>query len=480
MTITNWEPLFHAINDWMHSIERFGKDAETEEVYHLKRKIGKRMLCDVASISDDHPGILHRISVCLRGFNDEIPLRLNPDYELLFADHKFEEDGHISNERQNELIRSTAQQWYADGPIHSVTRFERLIDAYTVAGSKGPRQDHQLFHEIAKLTNHPEEWLAVIMPSKCSADMAPLFFWRLNELRPMGWEALFRSGFEIESLRGNLINIALTMPSMPTDIVHQASAYPDVAAWILQRPWFHHGLISDDTLYHLLNHPDSRVAVAAAIAEWHTAPEGEVRASVTAEWRSAILHSSGNEIGFCEILTGDRSLLLDWILGRLREKAKVPDQEVWHLHHALQLLDQEARIRVIDVLPDEYQYKDLARDMIGNDPILYRHFLAKSHSRDFHLRPLLGKPNTDWIAMATEALAAGYGPDNIALASLSFAFPEGDESSYWEGWQSAFEPLLVHIDERIRQIGRIGLDMATRQRDRVVEEKRLFDVYGAG
>lgn len=478
LSITNWQPLFQVINSWLYSMSKFGKVVETDEVSQLKQEIGKRMLRDLASISRNHPGVQHRISFYIRVFKVEISLHLDHDYDMLFGDHDPDEDWSAFNDRQYNLISGAAQHWSTDGPIISVARYERLFDAYTEMESHGPRRDHLLFYEIAQHTEHPDEWLDVILLSRARAEMAPAFFTRLNELRPPGWELLFRQGLDDVSLRGQLVYIALSASDMPIDIIHQVLAFSDVVAWILPQLCYRRAPLPEEIMHQFLTHPECSVAVEAAIAEWQSEPEGYVRKPLAEVWRNAMLRGNGDETGFCDILCSDTTLFIDWLLGHLQQNATLPYRLSSQLPCALKHLDQEARMRVIDNLPDDRMCYDLVRHVVDSDPVIYRYLLSKPQLDFLHLQPLIGRPTDIWCAMALEALIAGYEPEQIMFMAFSEGSWRGKKSDYWAEWQQQLLPLTNHADEQLAQIGRIGLAAVSQYRESSLEEERQCDVYG--
>jgi hypothetical protein len=125
----------------------------------------------------------------------------------------------------------------------------------------------------------------------------------------------------------------------------------------------------------------------------------------------------------------------------------------------------------------------VAKALIGVDSALYTDVVADESLTVLHLIPLQRKPNDAWVEMALVALGR-YTPQEVAAAcwsaqpgdGLLVAF--GSESSMWQEWLDAFRGLGAHDDERIREIGRIGVKVAQHYYDAAVEEEIRVAVLG--
>ena len=116
---------------------------------------------------------------------------------------------------------------------------------------------------------------------------------------------------------------------------------------------------------------------------------------------------------------------------------------------------------------------------VGNDLELYSTLLKSKRLKRFHLAPLIGDPSENWILKAKLALEFGYTLESIAGAVHGhFMEWSGNESDMWQGWIDKFDPLCLHEDEQIRQIGIIGRDYAMEQRTKALEQERREAVFG--
>ncbi|MBI4769313.1 MAG: hypothetical protein HY784_02590 [Chloroflexi bacterium] len=101
--------------------------------------------------------------------------------------------------------------------------------------------------------------------------------------------------------------------------------------------------------------------------------------------------------------------------------------------------------------------------------------------RQFHLAPLAGVPEGEWLERAVIALEAGHAPEEIAHAAIrpqGVITWRGPESTMWAEWQERFERLCASDDERLRRIGEAGKAQISQEIERARARERHEAIYG--
>ncbi|GAH69274.1 unnamed protein product, partial [marine sediment metagenome] len=106
--------------------------------------------------------------------------------------------------------------------------------------------------------------------------------------------------------------------------------------------------------------------------------------------------------------------------------------------------------------------------------------LANDTLVPYHLVPLSGMPDDSWVSRALVALGR-YAPEEIAQAAyqpVEIVGFSGSMSGHWHEWVQAFDRLASHPDERVREIGRIGRELAQRRYQSALADERRDAIYG--
>lgn len=246
--------------------------------------------------------------------------------------------------------------------------------------------------------------------------------------------------------------------------------------------------IPEATLLRLLQHPDFSISGSAAIGEWVSEPQGEVRKSVYNGWRRAILHIEVDEYWLGQILSKDSSLAFEWLKKHIMSKS-IPYEKVRIIKEAIKPLALEERKELLKLIPADTWRPELIISLIGDSLELYRIFLMDDSKKDFHLLPLRGFKDDEigeevwneeeWVAKAKVVLDAGYTPEDISSAIFSFGTSwSGSESEMYARWLARYESLCSNTDSRIRKAGEIGKDKTKKEYERVLAEEKSEAIYG--
>jgi hypothetical protein len=274
------------------------------------------------------------------------------------------------------------------------------------------------------------------------------------------------------------ISIALTAETVPRDLLEAALNSLNGLSEIV-RSLAQQGTIPVDRLRRLLEHPDPGVAGAVAVGEWLSNPRGSVRESLREEWRRVVVATQGEKHWLGQILSQDSELAREWLFGYLSRRERTFFRDHYASRTAVQALNRADRQRVLQGLPEDFWDVELTAALVGNDLNLFRELLATEKPIWIRLAPLVGKPTEEWIEKAKLAFEAGFTAEQIVSAAYGHVWGgSGKLSDGYEAWREAFQPLVAHADERIREIGNIGRARAERERDRALQREHAEGVRG--
>ncbi len=252
-------------------------------------------------------------------------------------------------------------------------------------------------------------------------------------------------------------------------------------------------LPSELLLLKLFNHSSPSVRLASALWEFRSEPEKNVRASIAAEWRCALVDglvdcSENGDIRHIhdldDIIEHDRTLAFDVLSGILA--AEEHTHSFWDMERyqsLTEVLNKEERRRLAYAC-SQLSTSDLLRVLVGKDCELYSDILKRPDLKRVHLEPLKGSPsNDDWIQMALLALDAGYSAFDVSISARGRSLGGSGlvsvpHSVMWQGWIDDFKKLLAHADLRIKAVGTSGIEWCTAERDRELREEKRREVYG--
>jgi hypothetical protein len=125
--------------------------------------------------------------------------------------------------------------------------------------------------------------------------------------------------------------------------------------------------------------------------------------------------------------------------------------------------------------------RGLLPHLIGRDIALYRQLLGRANLREYHLAPLQGTPDPEWIPLALAAAESGWSDREIAtaavwgLATHSFS---GSGLEYWSRWHRSFAALEADPHEEIRAIGKAGQELVQPLIEKARKEERQVALHG--
>jgi hypothetical protein len=465
-----------------------------DEVRDALRHVAGRMLHDVASLFGGRPGIQQNLASYAEKLQVALPLRLDPDYEILFPGRDaLGDDWQEGEARLLEAATRLAGAWSAREPIWVARRIADLTREAVSVQSTYPDFSGTVCRLIAESTDRPIEWIRAMEDAGVFGGHVEPFLRRMIALEDPGWTSIARDFLERLEWAGVIIELILTSSAPPTDLLESILVRLNRRNEDLVRALAARGVVPEETLGRLLKHEHSAVASAAAVGEWLSAPKGTVRESLLGDWREAVLaDSSGqrDEFWLIEILGADRELARRWLDIHLSPDRLFPAHADRVISAAVSSLGPSERGELLSRLPEQHRHGWLISLLVGDDLEIYRGLLAEPRWAQSHLDPLAWSPGSRpfeeepelsqaWIGKAQLAMQARYSPEVVARARLDSPKGwSGEESVMWESWVGRFRPLEQHEDPLVRRMASEAIRIATDRRDHALRAEKHEAIFG--
>ena len=365
-----------------------------------------------------------------------------------------------------------AAAWAQRSPQEVATRLAGYAQKAALWGRQGSRQRSAFAQALADAVERPEAWLDAFL-TQGLYEPATAFLAADVARRRSGWERRLESAMALDPLAETAATLVLELAAAPPNLLEraleEAARTPLLAeALALRRS------LPLPSLRALLASRRWQTALAAALGEWSSLPQGEVRPELEDDWTAAVLRARtaeyeetpetvGLQFGLRLVLGGNPDLAYAWLTARLADA----DLPVYFsadspFAKAVEALDRERRERLLGVLHEAPFLQSLLPHLVGGDADLFRRLLALPALAAYHLAPLRRTPEAIWEELALAALDSGHGPREVAEASL---FRSTVGTDRWQERDRAYAALAAHPRADLREVGLHG-------RKRVEEEIR--------
>ncbi len=464
-----------------------------EETLLLRQEFAKGMLADLAEGTRSHPGLQHQLKEHVEAFDLEIDLAVDPVFEALFPRD-------ILGDKEEELLIDFATESLGVGVRSSEEVVEKLAKVQDEAfladiEPQRSRVAERVCRKLADTIEFPSKTIESIIHHNLPDTWLSPFLFKAASERRQGWSSVMDQCLNNPKYQEIGVSTILTLPE-PTSAFLEIllslaesflTRFYELCSW---------GRVPDATLRVLLSSDNPAIACTAAVGHWHAVQRGRPGLVDEEVWRQAILFSvevdtvpfnhTGYEYGLREILVGDSDLAEEWLTLGLAKRRR------WFRLHCdsfvvqsvIRVLDDGRRRKVLKALLRVWDRAThiIVREMIGQDLDLYQELLNSKDQVEYHLSPLMGKPNWAWWTKAVLALDAGHSVGNVVGATLKGGIREwtGNESDMWAEWRIAFETLqnLDDNDPRILQISRRGVEMIRTEEEEAAKRDHRKAVYG--
>jgi hypothetical protein len=483
--IPDWKPVISMVSEYLHPHSRFGRPGGEE--YRCRTiPLAKRFVEDLVSLCNRHNGFLRwaYMNATEAGI-DPSTIPVDEEYLRLYPIGNLSQDW---KEKEKENVKNAgalADAWKDLTFTEIIARLQRYETEAASMDNSWPRLSPYVSQRLAERRAVSEQDVLALIASGVPADLVAPFLVVSFE-HGMAMNAALRDCISRDGYRHLAVYHTLLgqSPQLYPEIAARLPAYTEYMEHLAYR-----GNIPEDIMRALLTHDDKRVRLAAALLEFRSESEGQVRGDIKPEWRSAIAegmteYENARDLRHIHdldrILAYDRSLAYEVLMG-MANRADC-SLSMWDLEPVMPLfyvLNREERLSLLDACEGLFM-TEIPKVLIGNDYELYRQFLARPEMRQHHLTPLVGSPSDDgWIDKALIALDAGYKAMEVAQAARGHHWSWcGPKSQMWQKWIDAFRPLLDHEDPRMQEIGRASMKMSTAARDEALRNENREDIFG--
>jgi hypothetical protein len=479
-----WRHILDSLYEWAYPQTYSGVSLPAATLRQM-RQTADTMIADLVEVAGDHQGVCRKLAEIATGIGLSRKIEVEPAFGVLYPVVR----DLTAYSDQSDAVRKLASELIDAEP----SDIARLLDRYErEAGDVGlswPRMTPTFCTALADAAVSPTAWLRALLEVSASGDLLEPFLHAAAAHHDADWESLAAECLSRPNVAWIAIGQVLTMQLPPPDLLERVlRLLPSFAQGV--EILCVRGQIAPQTLGLALNHDNEKVALAAAVGIRAGGSLETLDVILREQWRGAILRSASvadkisdsDSYWLREIFRADPPLSFDWVSARLQMK---PHE--WRFAReeldsaALGVLDATQRIRVMDLVGGDRCRGHLIAAIVGDDLITYQHLLERRELSSFHLMPLSGRPVGAWIAKAKAALNFGYEPKRVAMAAFQHFGNDaewGELSAHWQSWVEPFQQLCALDDERLAEVGRVGVQYASAQRDKEARIERNERVYG--
>jgi hypothetical protein len=473
--LQNWQSLRELAEEWAYPGRL--NIGVPDEIRQVMREFAVELLADILAIAANRPGVLHWAREVANNIQADIDIPLDPDFDVLYPARRRGEDWRDAEQHEIKRARELAERWSKLEPAIVVPQMVSMAQEAQLSGTTWPEYLTFVCREVAEKTECALEWLSIMVDSPLEANLLHPFFVQAVRRNEAGWIELAYLMLEMPLRRTIVIPEILKMPDAPPDKLGHIMEFLEGMGQHVEFLCFRNE-IPESTLLMLYQHSDPSIAGTAAAASWHADPKGAIPATLYTAWRTAIINWNGDDYHLGEVLKSDSQIAEDWISARLTE-AEFHVYYPGKLHDLVALLDRDARLRLLEQIPDRYGLDGLVSELIDRQPELYQTLLNMNRLEQYHLAPLEGIPDDSWAELAKLAVAAGYERGRVVAATLGYGPSwSGKESEMWMTRIANWERLCSHHDPEIRAVAQEGKAYAEARYERAREQEKIEAIYG--
>jgi hypothetical protein len=446
------------------------------------------VISDLAPLVLSSPGL----SAELRKLGSRLDLAIDLPADLVFETLFPEPDFEADVELDPPDLRELAETWIRDDPGIVARRLARYEDEAKQLNRRWPRYTPLACRELAAQVSSPQEWLEAWSRESLTGDLAEPFLQELLHRRSEGWDTFMETWLSAELWMETVASVLAGNDDLPVLLEERTLSV------LKARPWLTYllvlrGLVSLPRIQALLQSPDWEVALAAAAGAWSSHPRKSIPPALKDDWRRAVLRADSEvenrrvQYSLADILADDRALAFEWLCARI-QTGRIPtylslsSAERGPFRIAFAGLDAEQRGTLLKGLIPVPGLREFLPFLVNRNSTLYEQLLQRADLRNFHMAPLQGLPDPQWIPLALAAITAGWSARDIAAAAVFGSAPHiwwGSEVEHWSRWQGSFAVLEDDPHEEIRAIGRAGQALVESmiQKARVEEKKTALEGF---
>ncbi len=475
--ISYWQPLKEIVRTWAYPYLTNIK--LPDETRNQMRSFARELLVGVMNLAENRQGILHWAKQISHDADLSVDVQIDPEFEMLYPIEYREEYQEAEDKHRLEVVK-LANSWGQRRPEEIAQKIARIEKEAYLTDVRWPRWTIYLCMLLSQFVDEPLDWVEVFVAEDIPAELISPFLEKTAEKDEPGWIDLVKKCIQQPNYKAVAIAVALTAQTTPDELTKEALINLDGLERVIEILCLR-GQLPVETVRRLLTHTDPLIRSAAAQGEWYAEPKASTRESLLPEWKSAVIGSRDDHF-VSLIVQNDHELAYGWLKRFLQDKIRETYRFDRSIQVAANALEYEDKIRLLDLIPDDWVYGDLIYCLVGNDLAFYRALLGSNGYIKFHLVPLTWEDSEVWIDKTKMALDKGYSSREIASAAYGYPLKSvswwGHESNMRKEWVERFDKLCSHKDERVREIGSIGKANAETKYQRALRDERDEEVFG--
>ncbi len=487
LEIDDWHLVQELVDVWAYP-ERSGKISD--DIYENMKLFAEHMLHDVIELAKENPGVIHWAKELAENCGYGLQIEIDNDFQTLYPLQSRDEDLEGQFGKWNAALPSLVNKWIAENPETVAKHLAYIEHEARIANITWPRLTPTFCSELAKEVSNSLLWVKAFQAVNLPSDLIHPFLQKSMELKEKGWDEFFAENINEPSLQGSIIPLILTSSNPPQELLDLVLQKLDSKSVQWVQLVCMRQVIPEKHMPFLLNHVNKDITFAAAAGEWQAKPEGIIRESLRKDWETVIVQyhpddSYGDKtFWLSKILAVEPELAYRWLENLLAVKDK--HYSTFALRNPIKAatmsLTLDARLKILELVPDRYGFGTLLLDLVNRSPDIYKHLLNMPNLKKSHLIPLSGTLDDVWSELANLASNAGYSPDDIAAAAMreySDMLTKMDgEADAWSKWIKEFERIASQDDELLKRIGETGKIIAKKHFDDNERKLRHKGIYG--
>jgi hypothetical protein len=481
----SWPSLATFLWEWINP-EHIAPEVEiSEEAVRILHDLAASVILDLIPLVRASPGLAAE----LRPYAGRLGLIVDLPGDLIFETLFPEPDVDSMPEPDEAAINELVGTWSRESPRDIAQRLAHYESEAREIGRRWPRYTPRVCRELAARIEASEEWLKAFMEQNVPGDLAEPFLREILRRRPRGWNTLLETWLGSDSWGGTIASLLAGAADLPNSLTERSLARLGADSWLVYSLALSNEICSP-MLRALFLSSNPEIALAAAVGSWLADPPS-ISGDLVDDRRQAVLRvgfeiaDSGLRFDLARVLAADPILAFDWLRARVQSGTIPLDlslqmAEKGPFRVALSVITAEQRSFLLAELVPLPGLEGLLPHLIGKDLALYRQLLSREKLRKYHLAPLLGFPEPEWIPLALEAARSGRRAQEIAKAAVSVPLLViwGTGAEHWSRWKRSFSALEADPHEEIRAIGRAGQELIETRLDRVRKEERQTALHG--
>lgn len=468
----SWQIFKGVLWQWIYPEYGFPRSARDTppELRTAMTAFAGQVLHDLSPLAADSPGLAAALKDLAERAGTGLAPPTDPTFDLLYPSPNLEfEELEERGSLRREPLEALATVWSREAATEVAGKLARYEAESARVGFGRWRRTGALCGHLALQVENPSFWLEQLVEEALPPETVVLFMVESLRRKDSLWEKTLLAALDSERYSYAATAVLLQADDLPDHLLQTAKlSEKAVENLCLQKDLPLHRLRL------LLQQSDPDVILAAAFGEWYSDPQGQVRTELAGAWRRAILNASpapgatylsnlSAEYWLETILTNDPALAFDWLRRHLTACAQ-GEMSLTLAFSAVNALDQQQRLALLEQIKPHPRLWEILPKLVGTDLALFRHLLRREALRPYHLAPLQGGPNPEWVEMARSAMAAGYDPAEVVSAAFGATEArlrawEHQGDAFWERWSADFAALAEDPRPEVREIARYGQEV---------------------